>query len=68
MWKKRTPREVVPDDIAQARAIRRETNAELYEARQQAPIVRRLTDGLIDRQGKNHYIELLYQHVPKEAQ
>lgn len=71
MWRKRTrptPEELsVPDDIHEAVAIREETRVALDEARQQAPLVRRLTDGLIDRQGKNHYIELLYQHIPRGA-
>jgi len=37
----------------------------LIDLRRQAPSVRRMTDVLIDRQGRNHYIELLYQHVPR---
>ena len=69
MWRKRTrpaPEELVtPDDIGEAVAMREQTLEQLSEVRRQAPLVRMLTDGLIDRQGKNHYIELLYQHVPR---
>ena len=69
MWRKRArpaPEELVtPDDIAEAVAMREETLEQLSAVRRQEPLVRRLTDGLIDRQGKNHYIELLYQHVPR---
>ena len=71
MWRKRTrpaPEDlVIPDDIGEAVAIREETLEQLSAARQNARFVQRLTDGLIDRQGKNHYIELLYQHVPREV-
>ena len=71
MWRKRThpaPEQlVVPDDIDEAVAIREETRATLDDVREQAPLVQRMTDALIDRQGKNHYIELLYQHVPRGA-
>lgn len=58
---------MVPNDIDEAVAIREETRAQLDDLRQQAPLVQRMTDVLIDRQGKNHYIELLYQHVPRGA-
>ena len=71
MWRKRTrpaPEDlVIPDDIHEAREIREETNAALHAVRRQAPIVRLISEGLIDRQGKNHYIELLYQRLPKEG-
>jgi len=52
------------DDIDEALAIREETQAKLSDIRKQAPAVRKMTDILINRAGKNHYIELLYQHVP----
>lgn len=71
MWRRRTrpdPDDLVPrDDIAQAREIRSETTAELRAVRQQAQFVQRISEGLIDRQGKNHYIELLYRRLPKGA-
>lgn len=69
MWAKRTRPEdlIIPDDIHEARAIRADADAELHEVHQQAPFVRRISAGLIDRQGKNHYIELLYQRLPKGA-
>lgn len=47
--------------------MRKEAEAQLVALRRQAPLVQRMTDVLIDRQGKNHYIELLYQHLPKGA-
>lgn len=69
VWRKRTrpsPEElVIPDDIHLAQKIRQQTQDDLRVLRRQAPLVRVMTDALIDRQGKNHYIELLYQHVPR---
>lgn len=69
MWRKRTRPEpcdlVIPDDVGEAVAIREEAQQELRVLKRQEPFVRRLTTGLIDRQGKNHYIELLYEHVPR---
>lgn len=53
----------VPDDLDEARAIRDETRSEMLEVRRQAPLVRLMTDTLINRRGRNHYMELLYQHV-----
>lgn len=71
MWRKRTRPEVdlppVPDDITEAQKLRAQATAQLKAVQRQAPMVQRMTDVLIDRQGKNHYIELLYQHVPKGA-
>lgn len=55
---------VVPDDIDEAIAVRNQTNTDLINLRRQAPAVQRMADALIDRQGKNHYIELLYRHIP----
>lgn len=67
MWRKRTrpaPESlIIPDDIGEAVAIREANREEMRQVRRQAPLVRLLTDTLIDRQGKNHYIETLYQHV-----
>ena len=71
MWGKRprpSPEQlIIPDDIGEARAIREETRTELSMVRKQAPRVQRMTDVLINRQGKNHYIETLYSHVPRGA-
>ncbi len=71
MWRKRTRPTIedliIPDDIGEAVAIREETQTELVKLRRQAPVVQRMTDVLIDRQGKNHYIELLYHHIPRGA-
>ena len=62
MWgKKRTL--AVPDDVDEARAIRVQTTAELRTVRGQTPFIQRMADGLIDRRGRNHYIELLYKHA-----
>lgn len=60
-----TTEELAPrDDIDEAVAIREEARTGLVDLRKQAPAVRMMTDILINRAGKNHYIELLYQHVP----
>lgn len=71
VWRKRTPPApenlTVPDDISEARAMREDALSGLIEARKQAPLVRWMTDVLIDREGKNHYMETLYQHVPRGA-
>lgn len=64
---RRNERVVVPDDIAEARQVRAETRADLARLRRTAPLIDRLAGRIIDRQGKNHYIELLYQHAPKGA-
>lgn len=68
MWRRKSrpaPEElVIPDDLHEARKIREETRTGLIKVQRQDNLVQRMTDGLIDRQGKNHYIELLYQHVP----
>lgn len=55
---------VVPDDIDEAIAMRDQTHTDLVNLRRQEPSIRRMADALIDRQGKNHYIELLYRHIP----
>ena len=69
MWRKRNrpaPEQlIVPDDTAEAVVIREEAKAKLATIKEQAPLVRKMTDVMINRQGKNHYIELLYQHVPR---
>lgn len=69
MWRKRTrptPEELeIPDDLDEARALRQEAQTGLIEVHLQAPLVRYLTSTLIDREGKNHYMETLYQYVPR---
>ena len=71
MWRKRTrpaPEDlVIPDDIGEAVAAREETHEQLAALRKQAPFIRMMTDAMIDRSGKNHYMETLYQHVPRGA-
>lgn len=63
MWGKRTRPKAVPDDVGEARTMRVRAAAQLRAAQRQAPFVQKMTDALIDRQGKNHYIELLYHHT-----
>lgn len=71
MWNRRkrpTADDLVPrDDIAEARAIREETRSGLIDLRQQEGFVQRISNVLIDRQGHNHYMELLYTHIPGSA-
>ena len=71
MWRKKTrptPEEIaVPDDVDEALEVRAATRQDLAELRAKAPLIDFLADRIIDRQGKNHYIELLYRHAPKEA-
>lgn len=72
MWGKRgrpTPEQLAPrDDVAEAREMRRAARTDLIDLRGQSGLVQKMTDTLIDRQGRNHYIELLYEHLPKGAQ
>ena len=71
MWRKRprpTPEQLeIPDDLDEARALRKEAQTGLIEVHRQAGLVHYLTSTLIDREGKNHYMETLYQYVPKGA-
>lgn len=71
MWGKRkrpAPDQLAPrDDIAEARNLRAAVRTDLIELQNQMGLVRKMTDTLIDRQGRNHYIELLYEHIPKGA-
>lgn len=53
------------DDVAEAIEIRKASTAELAVLKEVAPLFTRMTSPLILRQGKNHYIELLYQHIPR---
>lgn len=62
--KRPTPEQlVIPDDVAEAIALRKTSTAEIAKLEAMAPFVARLTSGLIDRRDRNHYIELLYQHA-----
>lgn len=69
MWRKRTrptPEElIVPDDLHEAEEIREKTRTDMMAVQSQAPFVMRMAQGLINRQGKNHYIETLYEYLPK---
>lgn len=71
MWgKRRRPAaELVEQrhDIDEARAIREETRTGMIAIQKQGPLVRKITDAMIDRQGRNHYIETLYEYLPKGA-
>lgn len=71
MWGKRkrpAPELVEPrDDIAEARAIREEARTDMIDVQKQEPLVRKITEAVIDRQGRNHYIETLYEYLPKGA-
>lgn len=71
MWNRRNRppvEDLVPrDDIAEARAIREETRTGLIDIRQQDGFVQKISNVLIDRQGHNHYMELLYSHIPGSA-
>lgn len=67
MWRKRprpSPEDlVIPDDTDLAVSVREDARRELRKMLRQEPAIRKMTDIIIDRQGRNHYIELLYQHV-----
>lgn len=71
MWgKRRRPApELVEqrDDIDAARKLREQTRTDMNDVINQAPLVRKITDVMIDRQGRNHYIETLYEYLPKGA-
>jgi len=58
---------VLRDDIHEARALQEQATGELAVIRQNETFFSRLTEPLIDRQGKNHYIETLYHHYPRSA-
>lgn len=71
MWGKRkrpAPELLEPrNDVAEARSVRASIRTDLLDLQGQSGLVRKMTDTLIDRQGRNHYIELLYEHIPKGA-
>lgn len=69
MWRRRA---IVPDDTSEARELRHDAvvmrahaAAEGQKARAQAPELRRIAHGLIDRLEQNHFIELMYR--PRES-
>lgn len=72
MWRKRprpTPEELAPrDDLDQARAELAKAQSGIVELRAQEGFVERISNVMINRQGKNHYMDLLYTHVPGSAQ
>lgn len=55
------------DDVEEARALREQTLTERIYLRKQAPVVEKIANVMIDRQGRNHYIETLYEHLPRGA-
>lgn len=71
MWGKKrrpAPEQLAPrDDIDEARSVREEVKTDLINLHGQSRFVDSMTNALIDRQGRNHYIELLYEHIPKGA-
>lgn len=71
MWFKKNrpaPEAVLPrDDIEEARAARAEAQSGLIKVREQESFVRAISNIMIDRQGRNHYMELLYTHIPGGA-
>jgi hypothetical protein len=56
MWRNRKS-PPIPDDIDEARAIRREADNYLANVTRQAPYVSRLTARLIERRELNHFGE-----------
>lgn len=68
MWSKKSrpsPEAVTPrDDLHEARAAREEVASGIIKVRQQENFVQRISNVMIDRQGRNHYMELLYSHAP----
>jgi hypothetical protein len=71
VWKRRSrpaPEDLVQrDDIAEARAAREDAVTGLIKLREQEGLVQKISNVLIDRQGHNHYMELLYTHIPGSA-
>lgn len=71
MWRKRprpTPEELAPrDDLDQARQELAKVRSGIIDLRAQEGFVERISNIMIDRQGNNHYMELLYTHVPGSA-
>lgn len=71
MWRKRprpTPEEIAPrNDLDEAREQLAKAHSGIVELRAQEGFVQRVSNVLIDRQGKNHYMQLLYEHVPGSA-
>ncbi len=58
IWRKRKPSPApIPDDIEQAREMRAEARADYAKLRAQAPVVKRMTQGLISRGVRNHFGE-----------
>lgn len=68
MWFKKSrpsPEDVAPrDDIDEARAVKAEVSSGIIKVREQEGFVQRISNVMIDRQGRNHYMELLYSHAP----
>lgn len=63
-----TPEQLaVRNDVHEAREAQSAATGELEALRAAKPFLAKLTAPIIDRQGKNHYIETLYQHYPRSA-
>lgn len=58
----------IPDDISEAHSVRAATQLDRRRLASQAPLMDRLAEVMIDRQGRNHYIELLYSYSPRSTQ
>lgn len=54
IWWKKHPSDV-PDDLDEARKIRREAQAEREELLAQAPFVKSMTQALVNRRMANHF-------------
>lgn len=71
MWfnKNRPPADLVTprNDADEARASIEQTESGLVKVREQESFVQRISKVMIDRQGRNHYMELLYEHIPGSA-
>lgn len=71
MWHKRprpSPEELAPrDDIDQARAELAKAHSGIIQLKEQEGFVQRISNVMIDRQGRNHYMDLLYSHIPGSA-
>lgn len=63
-----SPEAVTPrDDSHEAAAALAQTESGLIRVREQENLVERISSVMINRQGRNHYMELLYEHIPGSA-
>jgi hypothetical protein len=54
IWWKNRPNQV-PDDLDEAKEIRREASREIAELQAQAPFVKSMTQNLLARRAANHF-------------